>query len=193
MASSTLPQACRRQLLGLGCLRNEPSAWITFAWCPWPAEAVSSFADSCCRVTHGRDDCCRDWGGSAQACGCHSTHVPASLPAQVSTKSQSILPKCLTSSAEMHPCRSLLSKSCSSCVLPLHPQNTCHGLALDKSGLCSEEAEWSAMDTNEAGSAVYMGDNDGAFAQYDPRTSEPVLAPFVVQPRKFNTLHVRCP
>ena len=47
------------------------------------------------------------------------------------------------------------------------------------------------MDTNQAGTAVYAGDNSGDFAVYDPRSSEPVVAPFNVLPRKCNTIHVR--
>ena len=47
------------------------------------------------------------------------------------------------------------------------------------------------MDTNQAGTAVFAGDNSGDFAVYDPRSSEPVVAPFNVLPRKYNTIHVR--
>ena len=46
------------------------------------------------------------------------------------------------------------------------------------------------MDTDQAGNAVYVGENEGDLAVYDPRTSKPVLAPFNVLPKKFNTLHV---
>ena len=46
------------------------------------------------------------------------------------------------------------------------------------------------MDTNQAGTVVYAGDNDGELSAYDPRTEEPVVQPFHAHERKVNTLHV---
>lgn len=56
------------------------------------------------------------------------------------------------------------------------------------------------MDTNEAGTMAFAGDNDGDLGVYDPRSQEPAVHPFNVLPnpfnvlpKKFNTLHVRPP